>query len=738
MATWKARCKGMPISGARFHFDKLYESNEGGKAERFGDVNLYQAGEISYVGGSEVPPHTQWCHEISYVISGSGIFSTDGKSETLTEGDVHFCPAGRAHAIRVPANSELRYAYIGFNFPAGEKRNPETERLEAFYAGLSDYKTRDTCNLIVPLFRNIEELHGRSEFSSVMVESYLMQILVLTCRCFTSEERTAYFPPAEKKNIGQSMYAVAKYIDEHIFEPINLRNLSQTVGYSYAYLSDAFNRYNGISIRRYIAERRVKEAVELMTCGKLSVAQVSSRLQYASVQSFSKTFRRIMGCSPTEFLIREKNAKQGENAPECFFTPIPPRRISSNGQVEFRLASDGCKKVRISALMEDGMKTEAGVFDLKPGLEPVSAVLSPEGITGMFQWELSFEDAEGNPVRTFLQPYEVVPSEVHSTQLLDGCWISIRHWSETESACFRKGLSEMTDEDWKEHVYSMHRLGITTVLIQNTFDSTHYVHQHDMTADTYDGVAFYDSRWAPRMPGMKEKDPLEAILSAADECGMAVFPGVGLYAWFDFSPASLVWHKRVASELFERYGHHPSFYGFYVSEEIMGALYYGYAPVPDEKYRDIQNFFRDFSDYCHKLAPTKPVALAPNNIDMHLYRDEWKGILDHLDILIPFAFARSENNIPQITEMCRASGVHFWVDMEIFRFPFVNGALVPKDYEGLLKEIRDYDMLEQIFGYQYTGLLNEPGKNRRNLGGKETETLYEAFYEYQRKRRHLD
>ena len=726
----------MPISGARFHFDKLYESNEGGEARRFGDVNLYQAGEISYVRGSEVPAHTQWCHEISYVISGSAYFSADEHTALLKEGDIHFCPAGHAHAIRVPDDSDVRYAYIGFSFPEGPKRSPDAERLESYYAGLNTFHTRDTNNLIVPLFRNIEELYGNEQFGDLMVESYLMQILVLVYRCFTKQTKVVYSPPAAEKNIGQSMYAIAKYIDEHIFEPINVKQLSQKFGYSYSYLSDAFNRYNGISIRRYIAERRIKESVELMLCGKLSIAQVSGRLQYSSVQNFSKAFHRIMGCSPTEFLRREK-MQNDVSSTACYYTPIPPRRISTNGKVEFRLAAEGCRRVRIAALTEDGKRTEAGVFDLKPGLEPVSAFPSVKGLSGRFKWELTFENAVGDPVQTFLQPYEIVPSKVHSTQLLDGCWISIRHWSETESACFREGLEQMTDEDWKEHIFSMHRLGITTVLIQNVFDSTRYVHQHDMTADTYDGVAFYDSKWAPRRPGMKEKDPLEAILSAADECGMAVFPGVGLYAWFDFSPESLVWHKRVATELFERYGHHPSFYGFYVSEEIMGALYYGYDPVPDEKYKDIQQFFKEFSAFCHKLAPTKPVALAPNNIDMHLYREQWKGILDNLDILIPFAFARSENNIPQITEMCSASGVHFWVDMEIFRFPFVNGALVPKDYEGLLKEIRDYDMLEQIFGYQYTGLLNEPGRNGRHLGGEETETLYAQFYEYQKKRRNL-
>ena len=422
---------------------------------------------------------------------------------------------------------------------------------------------------------------------------------------------------------------------------------------------------------------------------------------------------------------------------QCYFTPVPSRRVSTNGRVEFRLAAEGCSRVRAAALWPDGRRVEAGVFELKPALELVKAYPNTEGFVGQFQWELCFENDLGETVEMLRQDYEIVPSEVHSTCLLDGCWISIRHWSPTESRYFKDGLEQMTDEDWRQHVFSMHKLGITTVLIQNTFDSTRYVHQHERTADTYDGTAFYDSRYAPRYPRMKEEDPLEAILSAADECGMAVFPGVGLYAWFDFSPESLVWHKRVAAELYQRYGHHPSFYGFYVSEEIMGALYYGYNPVPDEKYKDIQNFFREFSAFAHKLAPTKPVALAPNNIDMHLYQDEWQGIMENLDILIPFAFARSENNIPQITEMCRKWDVHFWVDMEIFKFPFDNGALRPKDFEGLLKEIHDYDMLEQIYGYQYTGMLNEPGKNQKHLGGPETEVLYEEFYKYQMKQRGL-
>ena len=426
----------------------------------------------------------------------------------------------------------------------------------------------------------------------------------------------------------------------------------------------------------------------------------------------------------------------------CYFTPVPSRRISTNGKVEFRLATSSAVSVSVSAKFSDGTQKIIGEFPLKQNLKLTKIHPDTTGLIGEFDWILEFRDASGNVIDTQIQNYEIVKSDVHSTRLLDGCWISVRHWSPVESRYFKDGLEQMTDDDWKEHIYQMHKAGITTVLIQNMFDTDfpHYhVNEHPMTADTYEGEAYYDSAVYPRRrENMKEKDPLEAILTAADECGMAVWPGVGIYAMFDFSPDSLLWHKRVAKEYIELYGHHKSFYGFYISEEIFGYLYYDCPYAPDELYKDIQSFFREFRVFAHELAPTKPVALAPSNIDMHKYPTEWGGILENLDIIIPFGFARSPNNVAEIIEMCKNYDTHFWCDLEIFRFPFDNGALVPKDIDALIKEIRDYDALEQIYGYQFTGLMNEPGKNKYNLGKKDTEDLFAGYYKYQKKVRDLN
>jgi len=411
-----------------------------------------------------------------------------------------------------------------------------------------------------------------------------------------------------------------------------------------------------------------------------------------------------------------------------YCTPIPARRVSTNGRLELWLAAREAQSVRIKAVLQDGSQVVCSESVLKNNLELNKIYPDMKGISGRILLKIDFMKEDGTVLETLEQPYEIVKSNVHSSRLIDGCWVSIHHWSEDEARHFNPALKVMTEQDWKQQVYSMHKIGINSILIQNVFDSSHYAYQHEMTADCYEGKAFYDSSVYPERFPIMADDPIEAILTAADECNMAVFPGVGLYAWFEFSQQSLEWHKRVTVELNERYGHHKSFYGWYISEEIHGALYYDYERVPNEKYKDVVEFFREYKAFVHELTPTKPVALAPNNIHMHIYKDQWSEVLEYLDIMIPFAFARSENNIPQIIEMCRESDTHFWVDMEIFAFPFDNG-LAPKTCEELIKEIYCYDMLEQIYGYQYTGLMNEPGF-RMGLGRDDTEELYTEYSKY--------
>lgn len=412
----------------------------------------------------------------------------------------------------------------------------------------------------------------------------------------------------------------------------------------------------------------------------------------------------------------------------AYLTIIPAYRASTRVQPEVRAYSLVWSKLEVR-IVQNGVVLRSFDYLLQDG-EEMKIFPDFSEIKGDIVLEFCFYNAEGSLYDHKTLNYQIIDSQCKSTTLLDGCWISIYHWSDDEARWFNADLKKLSAEDWKEQIYAMKQVGINGIVIQNVFDSDKYAEQHDMTAADYNGKAFYQSKlFKNRMP-LAVEDPIEAVLSAADEVGMNVLLGVGLYAWFDFSDESLKWHKEVTRELFEMYGRHPSLYCWYVSEEMFGSLYYDYPPVPDAKYKDIVRFFKEYKAFVQQLTPTKPVALAPNNIRFHEYEKEWKEILVNVDILIPFAFARDLEhlNIREIAGICKACGTHFWVDMEMFAWPLDNG-LVPKTCEELIREIRIYDDVEQIYGYQYTGIMNAPG-NPYNLGGDKAKQLYIDYLDY--------
>ncbi len=406
-------------------------------------------------------------------------------------------------------------------------------------------------------------------------------------------------------------------------------------------------------------------------------------------------------------------------------TLIPPHRVSTRGSVEIRIWAGKAAAGRLTI-------TRHGVVLHSSRLEMFASdcfTVLNEHIDqpGDVLFTFEFLDEAGRPVCRCEQPYEIVDSGVRSTRRIDGCWVSLAHWSEEEARHFNTDLKRLSAEDWADQIRAMNAVGIKSVLIQNVFDSDRYAGRHEMSPETYAGAALYPSTlYASRYP-LACADPLEAILAAADACGMTVFIGVGLFAWFDFGPASLEWHKRVTAELYEMYGHYPSLYGWYVSEEMFGSLYDEWPDLPAEAYRDVVRFFRDYWSFVQALTPTKPIALAPNNIRFHEFGREWGEILPHIDILIPFAFARDRENlnVAQIQAICDRAGTHLWVDMEMFSFPLDDG-LVPKTIEALRQEIADYDDVEQIFGYQFTGLMNPPN-SPFDLGGPRAKELYTEY-----------
>lgn len=369
-------------------------------------------------------------------------------------------------------------------------------------------------------------------------------------------------------------------------------------------------------------------------------------------------------------------------------------------------------------------------FELKHTIKTYNKV-------GKYKIILVVKNSKGKFERT--NEIEIIDSPIRSTRLIDGAWAGITHWSEKEGKLWNDDIKKMTDNDWRQLVRSMHKLGMNIIIIQEVFRNEEYAGRHNTRVNTYKGKAYYPSKLYPNRMPIEAEDPLKAIFSEADKLGMHVMPGVGLFAWFDFTSESLEWHKNVAKELWDKYGSHPSFYGFYISEESGGSLD-NWEKTPEKREMrkaEIVEFFKEMKRFTNHMAPAKPLMLATNSFDIDGGIDTYPKLLKHLDILCPFGFARmpdgdlnGQHAASKLQSLCDEAGSHLWFDLEAFLFN-PDQSLYPRPITEIVNDLNKFDNFEKILCYQYPGVFTDP-LSRKKLGDERTVKLFEDYNTYRK------
>lgn len=427
------------------------------------------------------------------------------------------------------------------------------------------------------------------------------------------------------------------------------------------------------------------------------------------------------------------------------FTLIPPGKITDKVRLDIRVGIvneyGSAKKFKVSIYWdeekENNLLYEETLALASGKSAEVKHIVQTAGREGRHHIILRVKD--GRKAYRKVKEIEIISSDKRSVGQISGAWAGIYHWSEIEGKHWNKDIKQMTDSQWQELVRAVKKLDMDMVVIQEVFRNEYYVGKHSLNVVNYAGKAFYPSRlYLGRMP-ITAEDPIEAILTEADRQGMQVLVGVGMFAWFDFTPESLEWHKRVAKELWDMYGHHESFYAFYVSEESGGGLD-NWEQTPEKRYsrkNNIVNFFKEFKAWTrtNSFAPGKPVMLATNSFEVPNGMDTYPELMKHLDILCPFGFARmpevdisGKEAADLLQSVCDEAGAHLWFDLETFLFNPDN-SLYPRPLDEIISDINLFDNFEKILCYQFPGVFNDPEMSIR-IGEERTIELFKGYQEY--------
>jgi AraC-like DNA-binding protein len=94
---------------------------------------------------------------------------------------------------------------------------------------------------------------------------------------------------------------VSSYIEEHVAEHIPLAMLARLVRLSPYYFCRAFKQSFGLPPHRYHNDRRIELAKTLLAKPMSSVTDVGLAVGFSETSSFTASFRKATGLTPTAF-----------------------------------------------------------------------------------------------------------------------------------------------------------------------------------------------------------------------------------------------------------------------------------------------------------------------------------------------------------------------------------------------------------------------------------------------------
>lgn len=94
---------------------------------------------------------------------------------------------------------------------------------------------------------------------------------------------------------------VIDYIEQNIEKEINLDNISKNIGYSKFHLNRIFTEQTGITIYKYLQNRRLTIAAEKLVKTEKPITQIAYEAGYDTQQSFSFAFKQVYLYTPKTY-----------------------------------------------------------------------------------------------------------------------------------------------------------------------------------------------------------------------------------------------------------------------------------------------------------------------------------------------------------------------------------------------------------------------------------------------------
>lgn len=258
----------------------------------FHDVQLILYGQEDCLPSHSFGPYVRDIHLFHFITKGKGTFCINQKSYTLQTGDAFFIPPGVLTYYEADALVPWHYSWIGLRGIA----------LPRFMNLCGFSKSSPVFHFSEKLFHLLETVFhkaGSTGFDSPETIGYVYLFLNELLACGHKVTAPSTMP-------NQYIATAIKHINQNIYKPISVSNLSKMLGIDRSYFCQLFKKHLGTSPSEYILTLKLEKAKFFLETNDVDIRYIAESLGYDDIYTFSHLFKRKVGVSPREWRNQHK------------------------------------------------------------------------------------------------------------------------------------------------------------------------------------------------------------------------------------------------------------------------------------------------------------------------------------------------------------------------------------------------------------------------------------------------
>ncbi len=249
-------------------------------------------------------PHHHNAAEILYCVENLYPVTVGNSSYNLNSGDILFIPPNMLHSIRGGEGSRFVFLidlsmlrhFIDFGIIEPSILHPLL-LTEKNHPRLYEKVSRD--------LTEITDIYFKSQSMwELMVYSVLLKMYSEIGKY--NFDRNEDNPEDEHSHLYYEKFAgLLKYIDTHYAEELSLDWAADYTGFSKYHFLRLFKEYTGMTYHDHLIHKRIQAAQKLLSTGE-SVTNISIRTGFNNLTSFSRSFKKLTGISPSRYRSRKE------------------------------------------------------------------------------------------------------------------------------------------------------------------------------------------------------------------------------------------------------------------------------------------------------------------------------------------------------------------------------------------------------------------------------------------------